>query len=53
MSYTCLQGFGKECMPRGQCTFGARLEDEDIQILAEFVKLQADQGWPSIETKEE
>ncbi|RZC04114.1 Cytochrome c6, chloroplastic isoform B [Glycine soja] len=48
-----MPGFGKECMPRGQCTFGARLEDEDIQILAEFVKLQADQGWPSIETKEE
>ncbi|KAH1188843.1 Cytochrome c6, chloroplastic [Glycine max] len=48
-----MPGFGKECMPRGQCTFGARLEDEDIKTLAEFVKLQADQGWPSIETKEE
>ncbi|KAK7251979.1 hypothetical protein RIF29_35624 [Crotalaria pallida] len=44
-----MPGFGKECKPRGQCTFGARLEDEDIKILAEFVKLQADQGWPSIE----
>jgi len=52
MSCTSLQGFGKECMPRGQCTFGARLEDEDIKILAEFVKLQADQGWPSIDTQE-
>ncbi|XP_020216406.1 cytochrome c6, chloroplastic [Cajanus cajan] len=47
-----MPGFGKECMPRGQCTFGARLEDEEIKILAEFVKLQADQGWPSIETEE-
>ncbi|XP_061354751.1 cytochrome c6, chloroplastic [Gastrolobium bilobum] len=47
-----MPGFGKECMPRGQCTFGARLEDEEIKILAEFVKLQADQGWPSIETGE-
>ncbi|XP_014507619.2 cytochrome c6, chloroplastic [Vigna radiata var. radiata] len=47
-----MPGFGKECMPRGQCTFGARLEDEDIKILAEFVKLQADQGWPSIDTQE-
>ncbi|KAI5424573.1 hypothetical protein KIW84_030670 [Lathyrus oleraceus] len=47
-----MQGFGKECMPRGQCTFGARLEDEDIKILAEFVKLQADKGWPSVETEE-
>ncbi|AES90075.1 putative cytochrome c-like domain-containing protein [Medicago truncatula] len=47
-----MPGFGKECMPRGQCTFGARLEDEDIKILAEFVKLQADKGWPSIETEQ-
>ncbi|CAL0312176.1 unnamed protein product [Lupinus luteus] len=44
-----MPGFGKECKPRGQCTFGARLEDEDIKTLAEFVKLQSDQGWPSIE----
>ncbi|KAL2344685.1 hypothetical protein Fmac_005970 [Flemingia macrophylla] len=47
-----MPGFGKECMPRGQCTFGARLGDEEIKLLAEFVKLQADQGWPSIETRE-
>ncbi|KAK7362506.1 hypothetical protein VNO77_04622 [Canavalia gladiata] len=47
-----MPGFGKECMPRGQCTFGARLEDEEIKILAEFVKLQADQGWPSIESED-
>ncbi|CAI8617432.1 unnamed protein product [Vicia faba] len=47
-----MPGFGKECMPRGQCTFGARLEDEDIKILAEFVKLQADKGWPNVETEE-
>ncbi|KAM5587164.1 hypothetical protein ABKV19_005885 [Rosa sericea] len=41
--------FGKgrmpNCTPRGQCTFGARLQDEDIKLLAEFVKLQADQDW--------
>ncbi|XP_019445871.1 PREDICTED: cytochrome c6, chloroplastic isoform X2 [Lupinus angustifolius] len=47
-----MPGFGKECKPRGQCTFGARLEDEDIKILAEFVKLQADQGWPSIQAEQ-
>ncbi|XP_057421848.1 cytochrome c6, chloroplastic [Lotus japonicus] len=47
-----MPGFGKECMPRGQCTFGARLEDEDIKLLAEFVKLQANKGWPSIELQE-
>lgn len=40
-------------MPRGQCTFGARLEDEDIKILAEFVKSQADQGWPTIQSQED
>lgn len=44
-----LQGFGENCTPKGQCTFGARLQDEEIKLLAEFVKLQADQGWPNIE----
>ncbi|MED6136662.1 hypothetical protein PIB30_057971 [Stylosanthes scabra] len=44
-----MPGFGKECKPRGQCTFGARLEDEDIKVLAEFVKSQADHGWPTIQ----
>lgn len=43
-----LQGFGEKCTPRGQCTFGARLQDEEIKLLAEFVKLQADQNWPNI-----
>lgn len=43
-----LQGFGEKCAPRGQCTFGARLQGEEIKILAEFVKLQADQNWPNI-----
>ncbi|XP_024158994.1 cytochrome c6, chloroplastic isoform X1 [Rosa chinensis] len=40
-----MPGFGQNCTPRGQCTFGARLQDEDIKLLAEFVKLQADQDW--------
>ncbi|KAJ4702532.1 Cytochrome c6, chloroplastic [Melia azedarach] len=44
-----MPGFGENCTPRGQCTFGARLPDEDIKLLAEFVKLQADQGWPKIQ----
>ncbi|KAM1032504.1 hypothetical protein ACFX2I_036083 [Malus domestica] len=43
-----MPGFGEKCAPRGQCTFGARLQDEEIKILAEFVKLQADQNWPNI-----
>ncbi|BBH01299.1 Cytochrome c [Prunus dulcis] len=43
-----MPGFGEKCTPRGQCTFGARLQDEEIKLLAEFVKLQADQNWPNI-----
>eukprot|EP00250_Pteridium_aquilinum_P000372 c10404_g1_i1 orf=88-645(+) len=40
-----MPGYGEQCAPRGQCTFGPRLSDEEIQSLAEFVRLQADQGW--------
>lgn len=47
------QGFGENCTPRGQCTFGARLKEEDIKILAEFVKSQADKGWQILEDFEE
>ncbi|PKI31128.1 hypothetical protein CRG98_048481, partial [Punica granatum] len=36
-----MPGFGENCTPRGQCTFGPRLPEEDIKILAEFVKV----GW--------
>ncbi|XP_062093089.1 cytochrome c6, chloroplastic-like [Humulus lupulus] len=43
-----MPGFGENCTPRGQCTFGARLKDEEIKLLAEFVKLQANQNWPEI-----
>ncbi|CAN6553582.1 unnamed protein product [Malus baccata var. baccata] len=43
-----MPGFDEKCAPRGPCTFGARLQDEEIKILAEFVKLQADQNWPNI-----
>ncbi|KAH7294102.1 hypothetical protein KP509_28G056700 [Ceratopteris richardii] len=44
-----MPGFGEQCAPRGQCTFGPRLTDEQIQSLAEFVRLQADQGWKSLQ----
>ncbi|KAG0475693.1 hypothetical protein HPP92_015379 [Vanilla planifolia] len=36
-----MPGFGERCTPRGQCTFGPRLQEEEIKQLAEFVKLQA------------
>ncbi|KAI5667647.1 hypothetical protein M9H77_17500 [Catharanthus roseus] len=45
-----MPGFGENCTPRGQCTFGPRLQEDEIKVLAEFVKLQADQGWPNVET---
>ncbi|KFK31594.1 hypothetical protein AALP_AA6G132700 [Arabis alpina] len=45
-----MPGFGEKCTPRGQCTFGPRLQDEEIKLLSEFVKLQADQGWPNVST---
>ncbi|KAJ6876040.1 hypothetical protein NC652_035413 [Populus alba x Populus x berolinensis] len=48
-----MPGFGESCTPRGQCTFGPRLQDEEIKLLAQFVKSQADQGWPNIEISHE
>lgn len=48
-----MPGFGESCTPRGQCTFGPRLQEEEIKELAKFVKLQADQGWPKIEIAED
>ncbi|XP_074279320.1 cytochrome c6, chloroplastic [Silene latifolia] len=43
-----MPGFGEKCTPRGQCTFGPRLQDDEIRLLAQFVKSQADQGWQTI-----
>ncbi|XP_020578652.1 cytochrome c6, chloroplastic [Phalaenopsis equestris] len=45
-----MPGFGERCTPRGQCTFGPRLKEEEIKQIAGFVKLQAERGWPNIET---
>ncbi|KAK8954208.1 hypothetical protein KSP39_PZI002240 [Platanthera zijinensis] len=45
-----MPGFGEKCAPRGQCTFGPRLQEEEIRQLAEFVKLQTERGWPNVET---
>ncbi|XP_038877732.1 cytochrome c6, chloroplastic [Benincasa hispida] len=42
-----MPGFGENCKPRGQCTFGPRLQEEEIRLLAKFVKVQADRGWPN------
>ncbi|XP_051126180.1 cytochrome c6, chloroplastic isoform X2 [Andrographis paniculata] len=50
-----MPGFGEKCTPRGQCTFGPRLTEDEIKVLAGFVKSLADQGlggggWPSTTT---
>ena len=42
-----MPGFGAGCAPRGQCTFGPRLADDDIAALAAFVAAQAAAGWPA------
>ncbi|KAL2939244.1 Photosystem II 22 kDa protein chloroplastic [Bienertia sinuspersici] len=34
-----MPGFGEKCMPRGQCTFGPRLQDHEIRLLAQFASL--------------
>eukprot|EP00210_Caulerpa_lentillifera_P003577 g3412.t1 len=40
-----MPGFGQSCTPQGQCTFGAKLTEVEIQSLAEFVLDQAQNGW--------
>ncbi|XP_047069995.1 cytochrome c6, chloroplastic-like isoform X1 [Lolium rigidum] len=45
-----MPGYGEKCTPRGQCTFGPRLPEEDIKMLAAFVKSQAENGWPKIDS---
>lgn len=40
-----MPGYGKECSPRGKCTFGPRIPDEDIQRLSQYVLDQAALKW--------
>ena len=40
-----MPGYGEGCEPRGQCTFGARLADDDVRGLAEYVLEQSKAGW--------
>ncbi|KAL8141226.1 LOW QUALITY PROTEIN: hypothetical protein V2J09_007247 [Rumex salicifolius] len=37
-----MPGFGEKCTPRGQCTFGPRLLDEEIRLLAQFLNIETD-----------
>ena len=40
-----MPGFGETCAPRGQCTFGPRLPDEEVRAVAEYVQAQAEASW--------
>ena len=40
-----MYGFGEQCAPKGKCTFGARLSDNQIRELAEYTKQKAETGW--------
>ncbi|GLC41560.1 hypothetical protein PLESTB_000702000 [Pleodorina starrii] len=40
-----MPGFGKDCAPKGACTFGPRLSDEEVTSLAAYVQDRAAAGW--------
>ena len=40
-----MPGFGVNCQPAGQCTFAARLSDEQVSSLSAFVLQKAEEGW--------
>eukprot|EP00899_Mesostigma_viride_P026961 jgi/Mesvir1/744/Mv17345-RA.1 len=37
-----MPGFGEGCAPKGQCTFAARLSDDEIRKLASYIKETAE-----------
>ena len=42
-----MPGYGQNCQPRGQCTFGARLSDDEVRGLAEYILEQSKLEWKS------
>jgi cytochrome c6 len=40
-----MPGFGADCAPKGQCTFGPRFSDDEVRGMAEFVLRRAGEGW--------
>jgi cytochrome c6 len=40
-----MPGFGIDCAPKGQCTFGPRFTDDEVKGMAEFVLRRAGEGW--------
>ena len=40
-----MPGYGEGCAPKGACTFGRRLTDDQVRGLADYVLEQAKSGW--------
>lgn len=40
-----MPGYGELCQPRGACTFGARLTEDEITALSQYVLDKAKAGW--------
>lgn len=40
-----MPGFGKDCAPKGQCTFGPRLTEQEVESMTAYVLERASQGW--------
>jgi len=40
-----MPGYGENCAPKGACTFAARLSDDEVKALGEFVLERAAEGW--------
>lgn len=44
-----MPGYGVDCAPKLQCTFGPRLSDDQIKSLAAYVLDRAQAGWEGAE----
>lgn len=40
-----MPGYGDGCAPKGACTFGKRLTDDEIHDLSEYVLARARSSW--------
>lgn len=40
-----MPGFGQDCAPKGQCTFAARLSDQEVADMADYVLQRAAENW--------
>ena len=44
-----MPGFGESCAPKGQCTFGKRLSQDEVAALADYVLATARAGtWADV-----